>query len=374
MTHVTTELLLAFGAAAGLGCDQVIAVDPHHPMSHPGFQLHVSVQDGVVTAADPRIGLMHRSAEKLFESRDLRQAMLLANRHDWYSPFTSEMTVALAAEEMLGITPPERATWTRMLLAEVERIQALLPFLAPVAGAMRAEIEGVGDRLTSALDSVYGVRMHPGFARIGGVASPIADDDLAHMRVVSADVATRIDGWRTALARQDAGLAIITLEQATGFGLMGPVGRASGLDTDLRRDDPYLAYADLADVLTVTTHTAGDGAARYCAMLDQVELSTRLVTACLDRLAALTEGPVNVPLPKVVRLPEAVTYIAVEGPLGVSGVLLAGAGEKFPLRLKIRSASFATMQAMGPALVGTPLDRLGEAVMSFPVVMGDADR
>jgi len=374
MAHVTTDLLLAFGAAAGLGCDGEIAVDPHHPVSHPGFQLHVSVEDGVVTAADPRIGLMHRSAEKLFESRDVRQAMLLANRHDWYSPFTSEMTVALAAEEMLGITPPERATWTRMLLAEVERIHALLPFLAPVAREMRAEIEGPREQLTRVLDSVYGVRMHPGFARIGGVASPIVAEDLAHMRVVSADIATRIDGWRAACSEQAIGLAVITLAQATEFGLMGPVGRASGLDTDLRRDDPYLAYAELAEVLAVPLRTEGDGSARYQAMLDQIELSTRLVTACLDRLEALGDGPVNVPLPKVVRLPEAVTYMAVEGPLGVSGILLAGAGDKFPLRLKIRSASFATMQAMGPALVGTPLDRVGEAVMTFPVVMGDADR
>lgn len=371
---MTTDLLLAFGAAAGLDCDDVIPVDPHHPMSHPGFQLQVSVEDGVITAADPRIGLMHRSAEKLFESRDVRQAMLLANRHDWYSPFTSEMTVALAAEEMLGIIPPERATWTRMLLAEIERIHALLPFLAPAAGAVRGEIEGGREQLTRTLDSVYGVRMHPGFARIGGVASPIADEDLAHMRVISADVATRIDRWRAALAEQAAGLAVITLEQATGLGLMGPVGRASGLDTDLRRDDPYLAYADLADVLAVPLHTDGDGSARYRAMVDQIELSARLVTTCLDRVESLGDGPVNVPLPKVVRLPEAVAYVAVEGPLGASGVLLAGAGDKFPLRLKIRSASFATMQAMGPALVGTPLERLGEAVMSFPVVMGDTDR
>lgn len=374
MAHVTTDLLLAFGAAAGLDCDDVIAVDPHHPMSHPGFQLQISVEDGVITAADPRIGLMHRSAEKLFESRDVRQAMLLANRHDWYSPFTSEMTVALAAEEMLGIIPPERATWTRMLLAEVERIHALLPFLAPAAGAMRGEIEAAREQLTRALDSVYGVRMHPGFARIGGVASPIADEDLAHMRVRSADVATRIDGWRAALAERAAGLAVITLDEATGFGLMGPVGRASGLDTDLRRDDPYLSYTDLADLLAVPLHTEGDGSARYRAMIDQIEVSAQLVAACLDRIESLGEGPVNVPLPKVVRLPEDVTYVAVEGPLGVSGVLLAGAGDKFPLRLKIRSASLATMQAMGPALVGTPLERLGEAVMSFPVVMGDTDR
>jgi len=374
---VAADLLLAFGTAALLPCDEVVEVDPRHPACHPGFQLQVTVDDGIIRSADPRIGLMHRSAEKLFESRDLRQAMLLADRHDWLCSFTSEVTVALAAEDLLGIVPPERATWIRMLLLEVERISALLAFLAPVAGAMREEMEQARARLVEIQEAISGVRMHPGFARLGGVASWIVDDDRAHLRTEMALLHGALPAWSPAIyehAERTAGLAVLSREQVVGLGVTGPVGRASGLDADLRCDAPYLAYAAVNSLIDPPSRTAGDAAARTLALLDQLPIAAYLAVAALDALDELGTGPIDVPLPKVVRLPEGMAYAAVEGPLGVSGALLAGDGDKHPLRLKIRSASFATLQALGPALVGTPLDRLADALMSFPVVMGDADR
>ncbi len=98
------------------------------------------------------------------------------------------------------------------------------------------------------------------------------------------------------------------------------------------------------------------------------------MSACIDELRRLGSGPTDVTLPKVVRLPEGTFYTWIEGPLGISGCLVTGAGEKTPWRMKIRSASFATMQAMGPCLVGTRHEQLADAVMSFPMVMGDVDR
>ncbi len=375
--RMPTEQLFAVGTAALLTRDGVLDVDPRHPAAHPGFQLQVSVADGLVAAADVRIGLMHRSAEKLFESRDLRQAMLLADRHDWLSSFSSEVSVALATESALGILPPERATWTRMALMEVERIGALLPFLAPVSGASRPLVESLRERIVSAMESITGSRMHPAFTRIGGVAAPVTDDDRALVRellgavesefpAVAADVAAQTEGL--------AGLAVLDTATALGCGLGGPVGRASGVARDLRRDEPYLAYAELDELINVPVHEAGDSRARYAALLDQLPLSVRLARASLERLDSLGDGPIDVPLPKVVRLPEGMTYAAVEGPIGIAGCLLVGAGDKYPWRLKIRSASFATMSAMGTALVGVPVAALADAVMSFPVVMGDADR
>ncbi len=372
-----SDVLLAIGSAAGLPCDEVLPVDPRHPSFHPGFQLLVTVEDGRVISADPRPGLMHRSAEKLFESRDLRQAMLLADRHDWLSPFTSEMVTALAIEEALGLLPPERATWIRLLMAEVERISATLPFLAVVAGPARRDLEETRAQIISVLESITGARMHPGFARIGGVAAWIVEEDRAALREVLDRIGTAHPTWTdavTSAVNDLQGLAVLTRDTAIGFGLGGPVGRASGVDLDLRRSDPYLAYADLADLLDVPLRTEGDAAARFLVMLEQIPVSCRLALAALDRLDSLGEGPVDVPLPKVVRLPEGITYAAVEGPLGISGVLLVGAGDKYPWRMKIRSASFATMQAMSVGLVGTPTAQLADAVMSWPIVMGDVDR
>lgn len=371
------NVVLAVGTVAGLPCDGVVAIDPRHPSAHPGFHLHVTLDADRITRAEPRIGFMHRSAEKLFESRDLRQAMLLANRHDWLSPFTSETVTALAAEDALGIAPPERAVWIRMLLLEVERVSASLAFLAVVSGDQRAEMEQARERITRVLESITGARMHPGFARIGGVAAAIDDDDRHALTDLLASLTASVPAWSVAVDEQTvrlAGIACISSKQAHDLGLTGPVGRASGLDLDLRRDDPYLAYDELREHLHVPVRTEGDARARYLVLMDQIPVSLDLAQRALERLEDLGEGPIDVALPKVVRLPEGMTYAAVEGPLGVAGVLLVGAGDKYPWRMKIRAASFATMQSLGTALVGTHLDDVADAVMSLPMVMGDVDR
>jgi NADH-quinone oxidoreductase subunit D len=374
---VATDLLLGIGAAALLPCDAELVLAAGHPLAHPGISLQVTVEDDVVTSADVQPGLMHRSAEKLFESRDLRQAMLLADRHDWLSAFSSEVGVALALEAALGIIPPERATWTRTLLVEVNRAYATLAFLAPIAGVERSAAETLRERIVDAQERVTGARVHPGFARIGGVAAPIVSEDLDSLRSI-ADALTaltpRLAGAVEEATADLAGVAVLTREQAVVWGASGPVARASGLDLDLRRDQPSLAYAALSDRLTVPTRTAGDVPARYGVLVDQLPVTADLIRACIDELEGLGDGPVDVPLPKVVRLPEGTWYAWLEGPIGISGCLVVGAGEKTPWRMKIRSASFATAQAMGVALVGTPYPRLADAVMSFPMVPGDIDR
>jgi NADH-quinone oxidoreductase subunit D len=374
---VATDLLIGIGAAAFLPCDEALPLLEHHPVANPGFQLRITVEDGIVTAADPLVGLMHRSAEKLFESRDLRQAMALSDRHDWLSALSSEVGVALTLESALGITPPERATWIRTLLAEANRISASLAFLAPVTGPARAELEALRERFVSLQEQVTGGRVHPGFARIGGVAAPIDDDSL----VGYLDALTTLRGLvaRTsdtvqAYADPLAGVASLSRDDAVDLGTSGVVARASGFDVDLRRDDPYLSYGELADHLVVVTRTAGDVPARYAVLVDQLPVSASLVSACIDELRRLGPGPTDVTLPKVVRLPEGTFYSWIEGPLGISGCLVVGSGEKTPWRMKIRSASFATMQALGPCLVGTRYEQLSDAVMSFPIVMGDVDR
>lgn len=374
---MATDLLLGIGAAALLPCDAELVLAAGHPLAHPGVSLQVGVDDDVVTAADVQPGLMHRSAEKLFESRDLRQAMLLADRHDWLSAFSSEVGVALALEAALGIIPPERATWIRTLLVEVNRAYATLAFLAPVAGAERAVAEAMRERIVDVQEQVTGARVHPGFARIGGVAAPIAPEELASLRAVADELTDIWPRLAQGVERETAdlaGVAVLSREQAIAWGASGPVARASGLDLDLRRDQPSLAYAALADRLVVPVRESGDVPARYGVLVDQLPATADLVRACLDELERLGPGPVDVPLPKVVRLPEGTWYAWLEGPLGISGCLVVGAGEKTPWRMKIRSASFATAQAMGVALVGTPYPRLADAVMSFPLVPGDIDR
>lgn len=379
VTEQDRTLLLGIGVAAHLDCDRVLELSDYHPSAQPGFQLRIRVAGGRIADADPQVGLMHRGAEKLFEARDYRQIMMLANRHDWLSAFSSELGIALAVEAAAGITPPERATWTRTLMAEANRISVALAFLGSVAPTadLRDSLFGGRERLTGFQERATGGRVHPMFTRIGGVASALGPDrldDCADLVERLASTAAHCVQTADALRESHTGLAVLSRDNAIAMGASGAVGRASGIDLDLRRDDPYAAYAEFGDLLRIPVSTVGDAAARYEVLAAQMPVSLALMSTCIDRLRYLGAGPVNVLLPKAVRVPEGVSHAWMEGPLGIGGYLLASSGEKTPWRLKVRSASFNNMQAMVPALVGVPVERLADAVMSFMFVVGDIDR
>jgi len=339
------------------------------------MQLRLELDDDVIVAADPQIGLLNRSVEKLFEARDYRQLMMLANRHDWVAPFASEVGVALTLEEVVGITAPECATWTRTLLLELTRISAALLFIGAA----------LGDEATLALRESFvelqefatGNRVHPMFARIGGIAQAVTPEWLSKVREVAENTRrdySRIANSVQAYAHARAGIAVLTKDDARAFGATGPIGGASGVSIDLRRQRPYLAYAELADLLPVPGHHDGDLASRYLAMLDEIMPSLSMVDACADHVTSMGDAAVNVTLPKVVKAPEGTYYGQIDSPTGLSGYLLVSTAEKAPWRFKLRTPSFAHAQALTTALVGCPVDHLEDALMSFFLVTGDIDR
>jgi len=370
------KVLVALGAARHLDADLILDLGDLHPAQHGALQLALDLEGDVITGADARVGLLHRSAEKLFEARDYRQILMLANRHDWLSAFSSELGVALTIEAAMGIIPPERATWARTLLAEVNRVTASLLLIGaavPQASpslAVREELQELQERAT-------GGRVHPMITRIGGLAHPLAPDWLDDLERVLAGLTDQLPAVRksvTTAMQAHTGVAELTTADALSIGVSGPVARASGVDLDLRRDAQLLSYPELASLIDVPIATAGDIPARYQVLLAQIAVSVALACAAAARLRELGEGPVNVPLPKVVRVPESTSYGEFEGPLGRSGYLLSSVGEKTPWRLKLRTPSFANVQALARALPGTPLAALAPAVTSFFFVVGDIDR
>ncbi|MDX6200905.1 MAG: NADH-quinone oxidoreductase subunit, partial [Frankiales bacterium] len=170
------------------------------------------------------------------------------------------------------------------------------------------------------------------------------------------------------------GVGVLSPELIAQYGVSGPIARASGVALDLRRDEPYLAYGELQDTLRVVTRTEGDCLARFQCLLEQVYVSLDLADACLDRLAELPPGPINVRLPKVVKAPEGATYAWTENPLGINGYYLVSHGEKTPWRLKLRSASFNNVQVLSELLPGTLLPDLIAILGSMFFVVGDIDK
>ncbi|GAA1399677.1 NADH-quinone oxidoreductase subunit D [Catellatospora coxensis] len=376
---------LTVGAGAGaqqLGTDMVLNIGPQHPSTHGVLRLKLVLDGEKVLSAEPIVGYMHRGAEKLFEVRDYRQILVLANRHDWLSAFSNELGAAMAVERLMGLEVPERAVWLRTAMAELNRVLNHLMFLGSYPleiGAITPVFYAFRERevLQAVMEEATGGRMHYMFNRIGGLKEEVPAGWTRRAREAVDLVASRMPMLDDLIRRNDiflartVGVGVLTAEQAAAYGASGPVGRASGLDFDLRRDEPYLAYGEL-DV-PVVTRTAGDCHARFEVLLDQVYASLDLVRQCLDRVDRIG-GPVNVRLPKVVKAPEGHTYAWTENPLGVNGYYLVSKGDKTPWRMKLRTASYANVQALSTLLPGTLVPDLIAILGSMFFVVGDIDK
>jgi NADH-quinone oxidoreductase subunit D len=383
---VTSELTVATGSGIH-AADMVLNIGPQHPATHGVLRLALTLDGERILRADPIIGYMHRGAEKLFEARDYRQIIVLANRHDWLSAFSNELGVVLAVERMLGMEVPVRAVWARTLLAELNRVLNHLMFLGsyPIElGAITPIFYAFRERevLQAVMEEVSGGRMHFMFNRVGGIKEDLpagwtgrARESVALVRRrVRADIDALVRGNEIFRARTK-GVGRLSPEMAESYGVSGPIARASGLDVDLRRDEPYLAYGEIpTDVLRVVTRTEGDSLARFECLLDQVYVSLDIAEHCLDVLDSLPAGPVNVRLPKVVKAPEGDTYAWTENPLGINGYYLVSRGERTPWRMKLRTASFNNVQVLAELLPGCLVADMVAILGSMFFVVGDIDK
>ncbi|MFB4298028.1 NADH-quinone oxidoreductase subunit D [Actinomadura sp. NTSP31] len=382
---MTTERIVGIGAGAKELAteDMTLNIGPQHPSTHGVLRLRLTLDGERISAAEPIVGYMHRGAEKLFEVRDFRQIIVLANRHDWLSAFSNELGVVLAVERMLGMEVPTRAVWTRTLLAELNRVLNHLMFLGSYpleVGAITPIFYAFRERetLQRVMEEISGGRMHYMFNRVGGLKDELpagwtarARTAVSEVRSRMGDIADLIMGNEIFRART-RGVGVLTREQILQYGVSGPLARASGVDFDLRRDEPYLAYGEL-DV-RVVTRREGDCLARFECLLDQVYASLDLADACLDRLGELPPGPINQRLPKVLKVPEGHTYAWTENPLGINGYYLVSRGEKTPWRMKLRSASFNNIQVLAELLPGNLVADMIAILGSMFFVVGDIDK
>ena len=365
--------------------DMVLNIGPQHPATHGVLRLRLLLDGERIVEAEPIIGYMHRGAEKLFEARDYRQIIMLANRHDWLSAFANELGVVLAAERMLGMEVPERAIWARTLLAELNRVLNHLMFLGSYpleVGAITPVFYAFREReaIQEVMEEISGGRMHFMFNRVGGLKEDLPNGWLGRVRHAISGVRERLPQLENLVfdneifTARTKGVGVLSREQVMQYGLSGPIARAAGVDMDLRRDEPYLAYPELQDVLRVVTATEGDCFARFRVLREQVHVSLDLAEACVDRLERLPLGPINQRLPKVLKVPEGLTYAWTENPLGINGYFLVSHGEKTPYRLKLRSASFNNVQVLGELLQGQLVADMVAILGSMFFVVGDIDK
>ena len=354
---------------------------PQHPSTHGVFRLIMQLQGETVIGAIPVMGYLHRSSEKLGEVRTYVQGTVLTDRMDYLSPITTNWAYALAIERLSGLVVPERAEYLRVITGELSRIQSHLVAIGtfgmdvgtygtPLLYALR-ERESVLDLL--ALPT--GVRMNPSYIRYGGVARDAPPEFFPQLERFLRIFPSKIDEYEAILSANEVfrnrtiNVGMIPPEVARAYSVTGPILRASGVDYDVRRAEPYSIY-DRFD-WDVPVRYNGDCFDRYMIRIQEMRQSTRILQQAID---AIPEGDIRAKLPKVLKPPKGEAYARIEGPKGEIGFYLVSDGTANPYRYNVRPPSFVNLTCLSQISVG---HKLADAVVilgSFDIVMGEVDR
>ena len=349
----------------------------HAPATHGMLRIDCEYEGEVITSANPVLGSMHRGAEKLFESRDYRQVIALANRHEWLSAFSGEVGVAQLIENALGIEVPESAQWFRTLLLEFNRVTSHLAFLAGFPWRdeeLILNLRQSRERWVNHYRTYTGSRMHPMLTRIGGLShAPSAQwlEEVQHLCFDTAQIILETN-WLSLVSQYES-VGVLTQTQAIENAVSGPVARASGHAIDLRETVSSLKYSEL-ESFAVVLQASGDVSARMLQLVDEVTISLAMISELNEPCTFHFADEVNVLLPKVVRVPEGNYEHSIETPLGIASWYLVSRNDKMPYRLKLRPASLHTVLALSDVLPGSNQNDFDAIVASMPFIAGDVDR
>jgi len=360
--------------------EMVLNVGPQHPATHGVFRLLATIDGEVLTNAEPIIGYMHRGYEKLVEARDYRQITNLVSRMDWLSGINNELPLAMSIEKLMGLEVPPRAQYLRVILCEMNRILNHLMFFASFGaelGAITPTFYAFRERedIQYVMETVTGGRMHFGFFRPGGLKEDVPKGFYAAALASVRQVIDRLYQYEDLLTGNEIfkgrtiGVGVLDKETAYSYGVTGPIARGSGIDMDVRKDEPYLVY----DHFDFNVHTGpnGDCFDRFWVLVHEVVESARIVEQAIE---AIPSGPIMGKVPRVVQAPEGEVYVRTENPLGELGFYLVSDGGNKPYRMKIRTPSYNNVSALPAVLKGTMVADMIAILGSFFFVLGDIDR
>ena len=378
---------------------------PQHPAAHGVLRMVMEMDGEIVERIDPHIGLLHRGTEKLIEYKTYLQAMPYFDRLDYVAPMCQEHAFVLAAEKLLGIAPPPRGQYVRVLFAEISRILNHLlnaPALALDVGAMTPMLWAFEERekIMEFYEATCGARLHAAYFRVGGVhqdmPAGMGEDILAWADAFPKfldDLETLLNENRI-FKQRTVDIGVVSEEEAMAWGFSGPMLRASGVPWDLRKSQPYDAYDQMNFDIPVGKN--GDCYDRFLIRVEEMRQSLRIVRQCIEQMP---DGPVMTEDGKVgppsrgemkrsmealihhfklytegVHVPAGETYTAVEAPKGEFGVYLVSDGTNKPYRCKIRAPGFAHLQAMDSMCKGHMLADSVAILGAMDVVFGEIDR
>lgn len=359
----------------------VLNMGPQHPATHGTLRLVAKLDGEQVVSAEPLMGYMHRGYEKLCEVRTYPQVTTLINRIDWLGSFANEVPFILATEQLMEVEAPPRAQWIRTILFELSRVANLTLYLGDMAvqiGATTPIFFAFRDRehVLNQIERVTGGRFHPNFNRIGGIKDDLPAGWIEETKGAMDRIRTFCDEMDDLVAGNEIfqartrGIGVIPPDIALSYGLSGANLRGSGVDWDLRRDQPCGLVYDKVD-WKVWTHPDGDSYSRFWVRLQETREACNIIDQLLDAIPA---GPIMAKVPLIIKVPAGEAYVATENPLGEMGYYIVSQGELTPFRVKIRTASFSNMSVASWVLRGVLVPDIIAILGSLYFILGDIDR
>lgn len=382
-----------------------INMGPQHPATHGVLRMVLELDGEIIKSSVPYIGYLHRGVEKLAEARTYLQALTLTDRLDYTNGLSNNLAYCLACENLMGLEIPKRGQYLRVILCELQRIAAHLLWVGTHAldiGAMTVLFYAFRERETilTIVENVTGARLTPSFIRPGGLAQDVTPEFNSMVREFVDDFPRRIDEYETLLTdniiwrRRTQNVAPLSAEDAIGFGVTGPVLRASGVNYDVRKAYPYSSYDEFDFI--VPLGTKGDVYDRYLVRLQEMRQSIRIIKQGIERLP---DGPVNAHALDMVpptkeevqhdmaalirhfkimeegfKPPAGEAYGAVESPKGELGFYLISDGSAKPFRMRIRPPSFLNLASIPKMIEGQMVADVISAIGSVDIVLGEIDR
>jgi NADH-quinone oxidoreductase subunit D len=384
----------------------VLNMGPQHPSTHGVLRVVLELDGETIVKAVPEIGYLHTGIEKNGEALTYSQAITITDRLDYLAPLSNNLGYCLAVEKLLGLEPPPRAKYIRVLLTELTRVQSHLVWLGTHAldlGAMSVFLYCFRERedILKIFEMVSGQRMMTSYFRIGGLALQPPPGYLDRVARFLRMIPARIDDYESLLTRNSIwlgrtqGVGVLAAKDAIAMGVTGPMLRASGVDYDVRKYFPYAGYDEFD--FNVPTRTEGDCYARYLQRVAEMRESLKIVKQAMDRIPS--EGPIRAEAPGIVpperekmktemesliyhfkiytegfSPPVGEVYQAIESPRGELGFFIASDGSPKPYRMKVRAPSFVNLQSLQTLVKGSLLADVVACIGTTDIILGEVDR